>query len=94
VKRLIASALVLLLVAGPVRADDKDNDGNNLGDPRAALAKILDLMKEVESRLNDAAPDEQTQADQKKVVEAMKFEDKTKAALDDLIKKLEHMEGS
>ena len=56
------------------------------------LLKILDLMKEVETRLNDTDAGEFTQEDQKKIVEAMKFEDKAKTALDDLIKKIEDMQ--
>ncbi len=78
--KVVVPALILLLAAVPVRADDVD--------------RIVDLMKEVETRLNEATPDGTTQADQKKIVEAMKFEDKTKAALDDLIAKLERDQDS
>ncbi len=90
---------VLLLVAGfavcprAIRADDKKAPPPDAAEENP-LPKILDLMKEAEARLNDADPGEYTQEDQKKIVEAMKFEDKARAALDDLIKKIEHQEGT
>jgi hypothetical protein len=71
--------------------EETPNPENPLGDN--PLAKILDLMKEAETRLNDTDLDEVTQKEQKKIVEAMKFEDKSKAALDDLIKKIEDMQN-
>ena len=85
------------------KSPDKKNPGEKKtpGDEKAGdaedqnpLPKILDLMKEAEARLNDADPGEYTQEDQKKIVEAMKFEDKARAALDVLIKKIEHQEGT
>jgi len=67
-------------------SDSKTEDGVN---PIQELRKIIDLMKEIESRLNDSDIDDYTQESQKKIVEAMKFGSKAETALDDLIKKLE-----
>lgn len=79
-------AFALLVALGLAAAPAARGEDTPEANP---LPKILDLMKEVEARLNDADPDEVTQADQKKLVEAMKFEDKTRAALDDLIRQIE-----
>lgn len=57
------------------------------------LEKILDLMKGVEEKLFDADTGEFTQAEQKKIVDAMRFEDKTKKALDKLIDKIENSQN-
>jgi len=54
------------------------------------LEKILDLMKGVEEKLFEADTGDFTQSEQKKIVEAMRFEDKTKKALDKLIDKIEN----
>jgi hypothetical protein len=94
--RTIAVLLILSGFAGAprvVRADDDKTPPPGTAEENP-LPKILDLMKEAEARLNDADPGEYTQQDQKKIVEAMKFEDKARAALDDLIKKIEHQEGT
>ncbi len=53
------------------------------------LEEILELMNEVENRLVEADTGAFTQDEQKKIVEAMRFEDKTSAALEELIKKVE-----
>jgi flagellar biosynthesis GTPase FlhF len=54
------------------------------------LEKILDLMKGVEEKLFEADTGDFTQSEQKKIVDAMRFEDKTKKALDKLIDKIEN----
>ncbi len=90
-KHLLALALVLVLSSSStVRADDQ-GDRKGPGDVRGLdeLAKIIDLMKEVESRLGEADAGALTRREQRTIVEALEFEEKTKNALDELIKKLE-----
>jgi flagellar biosynthesis GTPase FlhF len=53
------------------------------------LPKILELMKQVEGRLFEADTGDFTQDEQKQIVEAMRFEEKTHEALEELIKKIE-----
>ena len=53
------------------------------------LPKILELMKQVEGRLFEADTGEFTQDEQRQIVEAMRFEDKTHEALEELIRKIE-----
>lgn len=53
------------------------------------LEKILELMRGVEDRLFEADTGEFTQEEQRKIVEAMRFEDKTSQALEELIRKIE-----
>ena len=59
-------------------------------DPREQLKKILELMKQTEDKLFEADPSEDTQAVQKEIVEAMRFEDKTHQALEKLIHDIEN----
>lgn len=56
------------------------------------LEKILKLMEQVEGRLFDADTGGYTQEEQKKIVEALRFEDKTSAALEELINKVEQQQ--
>lgn len=60
-----------------------------LGEMENPLKKILELMEQVEGRLYDSDTGTFTQTEQKKIVEAMRFEDKTHQALEELIKKIE-----
>lgn len=53
------------------------------------LEKILELMKGVEDRLFESDTGDFTQEEQRKVAEAMRFEDKTSQALEELIRKIE-----
>jgi hypothetical protein len=53
------------------------------------LEKILELMRGVEDRLFQSDTGDFTQDEQKKIVEAMRFEDKTSQALEELIRKIE-----
>lgn len=53
------------------------------------LDKILELMKGVEDRLFESDTGDFTQEEQRKVAEAMRFEDKTSQALEELIRKIE-----
>ena len=53
------------------------------------LEKILELMNEVENKLFEADTGEFTQEEQKQIVEAMRFEEKTHEALEELIRKIE-----
>lgn len=53
------------------------------------LPKILELMKNVEGRLFEADTGDFTQDEQRQIVEAMKFEEKTHEALEELIRKIE-----
>ena len=57
------------------------------------LEKILELMKGVEEKLFEADTGDFTQAEQKKIVDAMRFEDKTQKALDKLIDKIENSQN-
>lgn len=57
------------------------------------LEKILDLMKGVEEKLFEADTGDFTQAEQKKIVDAMRFEDKTQKALDKLIDKIQNSQN-
>lgn len=57
------------------------------------LEKILELMKGVEDRLFEADTGEFTQAEQKKLVEALRFEEKTQKALDELIDKIQNSQS-
>ena len=59
-------------------------------DPREQLKKILELMEKAEDKLFEADPTEETQAVQKEIVEAMRFEDKTHQALEKLIHQIEN----
>ena len=54
------------------------------------LEKILELMERAETKLFEADPKEDTQAVQKEIVEAMRFEDKTHEALEKLIHQIEN----
>jgi hypothetical protein len=62
------------------------------GEMENPLLKILKLMNEVEDRLFDSDTGDFTQEEQRKIVEAMKFEGKTSEALDDLIKQVEQQQ--
>ncbi|MBX3466908.1 MAG: hypothetical protein KF878_08415 [Planctomycetes bacterium] len=53
------------------------------------LEKILELMRGVEDRLFESDTGEFTQDEQRKIIEAMRFEDKTSQALEELIRKIE-----
>ncbi len=53
------------------------------------LDKILELMRGVEDRLFESDTGDFTQEEQRKIVEAMRFEDKTSQALEELIRKIE-----
>ncbi|MCA8922727.1 MAG: hypothetical protein KDD82_13015 [Planctomycetes bacterium] len=65
-------------------------EGQGEEDPRAQLQKILELMERAETKLFEADPKEDTQAVQKEIVEAMRFEDKTHEALEKLIHQIEN----
>lgn len=58
-------------------------------DPMEKMKKILELMNEVENKLYEADTGEFTQEEQKQIVEAMRFEEKTHEALEELIRKIE-----
>ncbi|MBL4844820.1 MAG: hypothetical protein JKY65_04770 [Planctomycetes bacterium] len=58
------------------------------------LEKILDLMRGVEDKLFEAQTGDFTQAEQQRIVEAMRFEAKTKKALDKLIDKIQNSQQS
>lgn len=53
------------------------------------LDKILELMRGVEDRLFESDTGDFTQEEQRRIVEAMRFEDKTSQALEELIRKIE-----
>ena len=72
------------------KEEKKEEERVETGDSEEnPLPKIVDLMKEIESRLNDSQDGTDVEDKQKKIVEAMKFGSKATTALDDLIKKLE-----
>lgn len=91
-----------LLLISPVWADDKKEEKPKIekkeikpeeSKPKKSDSKedpikiILDLMRETESRLNEIEDD--ALENQRKIIEAMKFGDKVKVGLDDLIKNFE-----
>ena len=63
-------------------------------DPLERLKKIAALMEQVEGRLFDADTGDFTQEEQRRIVEAMRFEDKSADALQRLIHDLEKKGGS
>ncbi len=85
---LVGSATLLLFLHGnPVHAQQPQPQPGQDEDP---LEKILELMKSVQERLYDADTGENTQVEQKKIVEAMRFETKTSQALEKLIYDIEN----
>jgi hypothetical protein len=75
--------------AGGQGAQPGPGGAGGLGEMENPLKKILELMEQVEGRLYDSDTGSFTQQEQKKIVEAMRFEDKTHQALEELIKKIE-----
>lgn len=74
----------------------KPGEGQPGGQPGAGggleenpLPKILELMKQVEGRLFEADTGDFTQDEQRQIIEAMRFEEKSHEALEELIKKIE-----
>lgn len=53
------------------------------------LEKIIEMMTGVEDKLFEADTGEWTQQEQREIVQAMRFEDKTSQALEELIRKIE-----
>lgn len=67
----------------------QEGQGQQPGMGGNPLDEILKLMESVEDRLVESETGEFTQAEQKRIVEAMRFEDKTSAALEELIQEVE-----
>jgi len=63
-------------------------------DPFEEMKRIVALMRGVEDRLFEADTGEFTREEQRRIVEALRFEDKTAQALEDLIRELEKKGGS
>lgn len=71
------------------KAEGQQGPGGVPGLEDNPLDKILELMRGVEDRLFESDTGDFTQEEQRKVVEAMRFEDKTSQALEELIRKIE-----
>lgn len=74
---------------GGHREDDEDAGV----DPLERLKKIAALMEQVEGRLFEADTGDFTLEEQRRIVEAMKFEEKSADALERLIHDLEKKSG-
>ncbi|RME73824.1 MAG: hypothetical protein D6776_06345 [Planctomycetota bacterium] len=94
-----------LLAAGAradIRPDEKDRgpdaQGRGVGerghDERNPLVPILDLMRQVQQRLAEADSGRWTQAEQKRIVEALKFGENAVKELDKLIELAEQQSSS
>lgn len=74
---------------GKKKAGGQQGPGGVPGLEDNPLDKILELMRGVEDRLFESDTGDFTQEEQRRIVEAMRFEDKTSQALEELIRKIE-----